>query len=94
MMIRAPQGTATAARDKLRTHPAWRTYLAISVRLGRIAVQDGQRALRDRLLDDAFRFEGVLLRATGRTFCEIAAAANTDRTALMDTIRRTYRGDA
>ena len=64
------------------------------VRLGRIAVQDGQRALRYSLLDNAFRLECVLLRAAGRIFSEIAAAANADRAALTDTIRRTYRGDA
>ena len=93
-MTTQPRGTATTARDKLRAHPAWRTYLAITVRIGRIAVQDGQLVLRNRLLDDAFRFEGVLLRATGRPFCEIAAAANADRAALTNTIRRTYRGDA
>jgi hypothetical protein len=91
-MITYPQGPRTTGRDALRTHPAWRTYLAISVRLGRIAVQDGQRTLRDRLLDDAFRFEELLLRATGQTFCQITTAANADRVALTNAIRRTYRG--
>ncbi len=90
-MTPQPHGPRTTGRDQLRTHPAWRTYLAISVRLGRIAVQNGQRTLRDRMLDDACRFEEVLLRATGQTFCQITAA-NADRIALTNAIRRTYRG--
>ena len=42
------------------------------------------------MLDDACRFEEVLLRATGQTFCQITAA-NADRIALTNAIRRTYR---
>ena len=93
-MTTEPRTPLATTADRLRGHPAWRTYLAISVRLGRITVQEGQRQLRNRLLDNAFRFEGVLLRATGLTFCQITAAANADGTALMNAIRRTYRGDA
>jgi hypothetical protein len=57
-------------------------------------VQDGQQALRDRLLEEAFRFEGALLRATDRTLCQILAAATADRAARTKAIRTRFRGGA
>jgi hypothetical protein len=79
--------------DPLHAHFTWRSYLATSMRIGRIAVQEGQQALLRRLLDDAFRFENQLLCVTGRTFCQISAAADADRTALRQAVRRKYRGE-
>jgi hypothetical protein len=79
------------APDRLRAHPAWRSYLATAIRLDRIARQEGQATLRDRLLEAASRFETLLLRATGRTFCQIAIAASADRAALVTAIGRIDR---
>ena len=93
-MTEVPQRATSTARDTLRAHAAWRTTLAISIRLERITLRHGQRTLRDRLLEDAFRFEVALLRTTDRTFCQILAAASTDRTALTKAIRNQVRGGA
>ena len=86
------QNAVLPSADPLHTHITWRSYLATSMRIGRIAVQHGQQALLHRLLDDAFRFENQLLRVTGRTFCQISAAADADRTALRQAVRQKYRG--
>ena len=74
----------------LRSHLAWRRYVASLVRLRRATPYRDRLppSLRARLLDDPVMLEGRIMRATGHAFGTVLAAGQADAEAVARRYRR------